>query len=147
VGHKEGGFTLLEMMIVLTVFTVCFGAALVPLQAIAEDVSDRQFFNQIERDLFAAQAYAISKNKNVIVNFFEGGSSYYHIYTYEHPRKTVIKREIPERFLFESGGLNTITFLRTGMTNRFGTFYFKTNNKSTRLVFSIGRGRFYFSEE
>ncbi|MCI2254563.1 prepilin-type N-terminal cleavage/methylation domain-containing protein [Domibacillus sp. PGB-M46] len=147
VGHKEEGFTLLEIMIVLTVFTVCFGAALIPLRTIAEDVRNRQFFHQVERDLFAAQAYAVSKNANIVVDFFENKDRYYHIYTFEIPRKTIIKREIPEHFTFDERGLDTITFLKTGTTSRFGTFYFTTNENTTKLIFLIGRGRFYFSEE
>lgn len=147
VNHKEGGFTLLEIMIVLAVFTVCFGAALIPLRTVAENVRDRQFFEQVERDLFAAQAYAVAKNKNVIVDFFETGGSHYHIYTYEQPRETIMLREIPDRFLLDRQGINSITFLRTGTTNRFGTLYFTAGEKSTKLTFLIGRGRFYFSEE
>ncbi|WP_046180340.1 competence type IV pilus minor pilin ComGD [Domibacillus tundrae] len=145
--HKENGFTLLEMMIVLTIFIVCLTAALIPLRTIANDVSDRQFFQQIERDLFAAQAYAIAKGTNVVVHFFENGRNNYHIYTFEQSRKTLIKREIPNRFIRDERNMSAITFLRTGMTNRFGIIYFTTEEKSTRLVFLIGRGRFYFLEE
>lgn len=147
VDRNEGGFTLLEMMIVLAVFIVCFGAALIPLRTVAENVRDRQFFEQVERDLFAAQAYAVAKNKNVIVDFLEAEGSHYHIYTFEQPRKTIMLREIPDRFLLDRRGISSIKFLRTGTTNRFGTLYFTAGEKNIKLTFLIGRGRFYFSEE
>jgi competence protein ComGD len=145
--HKEAGFTLIEIMLVLAIFTVCLAAALIPLRTAVENVNDRQFFQQVERDLFAAQAYAISKNTNVVVHFFEEGNNHYHIYTLEKPWKTLGKREIPSRFVHDKRSMGVITFLRTGTTNRFGTIYFSTEEKRTRLIFLIGRGRFYFLEE
>ncbi|WP_046173822.1 competence type IV pilus minor pilin ComGD [Domibacillus indicus] len=145
--HKEKGFTLLEMMIVLTIFTACLGAALIPLRSIAKDVSDQQFFQQVERDLFFAQTYAVTKNVNVFVHFFEDGAHSYHIYTYEQSRKTITKRDIPKRFMVDERSLSNVTFLRSGTTSRFGTVYFTAEGKSTKLIFLIGRGRFYFTEE
>lgn len=145
--RKESGFTLLEMMIVLAIFMVCLAAALIPLRSIADDVNDRQFFQQVERDLFEAQAYAIAKKVNVVVHFFEDERNDYHIYTLEQPRKMIAKREIPNRFIHDERSIGSFTFLRTGTTNRFGSIYFTSEEKSTRLVFQIGRGRFYFVEE
>ncbi|OAH53929.1 hypothetical protein AWH48_11720 [Domibacillus aminovorans] len=38
--HKEGGFTLLEMMLVLTVFMACFGAVLIPILNVTNEVNE-----------------------------------------------------------------------------------------------------------
>lgn len=145
--RKESGFTLLEMMVVLCVFMVCLAAALIPLRTTVSALNDRQFFQQVERDLFAAQAYAIAKNKNIAVDFFENGTNYYHIYTYDSARKTIEKREIPSRFKLDARTAGTIVFLRKGTVSRTGSIFFATQEKTIRLVFLIGRGRFYFSSE
>lgn len=129
------------------VFTVCLGAVLIPLRAIPGQLEDRQFFNQLERDLLEAQTYAITKNSNVSVNFFEGGKNIYRIYTVENPRKILAKREIPLHFIYHEKSLPTLTFLKSGMTSKFGTVHFITAEKTIKLVFSLGRGRFYFLEE
>ncbi|OMP67688.1 competence type IV pilus minor pilin ComGD [Domibacillus epiphyticus] len=145
--RNEGGFTLLEMMLVLTVFMVCFGAALIPLLNIVDEVNDQQFFNQLERDLLEAQSYAIVNNVGVIVYFFEAGQHKYSISTYESNRQILAERTIPDHFIPVKGSMPDIMFLKSGMTNKFGTVYFKTNKKRTKLIFLIGRGRFYFLEE
>jgi competence protein ComGD len=145
--HKEGGFTLLEMMLVLTVFMVCLGAALIPLLNITDEVNDQQFFNQLERDLFEAQSYALLNNVHVNVQFYESGQHKYIISTYEFNRHILAERNIPAHFIPVRGSMMDIMFQKSGMTNRFGTVYFKSEEKRVRLIFLIGRGRFYFLEE
>lgn len=134
-------------MLVLMVFTVCLGAVLIPLRAVSSQLEERQFFNQLERDLLEAQAYAITNNSNVIVNFFEGRENIYHIYTLENPRKVLARGKIPLHFIYNEKSLPTLTFLKSGMTSKFGTVHFITAEKTIKLVFLIGRGRFYFLEE
>ncbi|OLN23347.1 hypothetical protein BTO30_05110 [Domibacillus antri] len=145
--HKESGFTLVEMMLVLTVFMVCFAAVLIPLLNITDKVNDEQFFNQLERDLFEAQAFAIVNNVGVIVSFYQSGQHKYRIATYESDRKMLVERDIPAHFISVNGSMPDIIFQKSGMTNRFGTVYFKSKEKRTKLIFLIGRGRFYFLEE
>ncbi|OKL38099.1 competence type IV pilus minor pilin ComGD [Domibacillus mangrovi] len=145
--HKEGGFTLLEIMLVLTVFIACFGAVLIPILNVTNEMNEQQFFNKLERDLFEAQSYAILNNVHVMVNFYESGQHKYTISTYEYPRYIIVERDIPAYFIPVKGSMMDIMFQKTGMTNRFGTVYFKSEEKRIKLIFLIGRGRFYFLEE
>lgn len=145
--QNEQGFTLLEMTLVLAVFTVCLGAALIPLRAVSNEIEDRQFFNQLERDLFEAQTFAIVNNASVAVKFFEEKQNKYRIFTLENPQKNLKERKIPARFTHGKDSLMSLAFLTSGTTSKSGTVDFITAQKTTKLVFLLGRGRFYFFEE
>jgi prepilin-type N-terminal cleavage/methylation domain-containing protein len=73
--HKVGGFTLIEIIIVVVILSIAAMAA-IPLMSSASDIQIRSASNLIASDLEYAKSMAISRGQDYSVVFNESDNSY-----------------------------------------------------------------------
>ncbi|WP_309137598.1 competence type IV pilus minor pilin ComGD [Rossellomorea sp. SC111] len=140
----EGGYTLVEMLIVLLIFTILLswiGFSIVPLK---EHTEKELFISQLESDLYQIQSYSINNQTPLFLTFYPFTNKYV---AKTDARQTIVSRELPEGVKINStNSLEEITFYPDGNTNRFGRVNFKMGDAAMYLMFQIGQGRFYVQE-
>ncbi|WP_368077877.1 competence type IV pilus minor pilin ComGD [Bacillus sp. NTK074B] len=143
-GTAEAGYTLIEILIVLLIFTILLswvGFSVLPLKSHTEK---ELFISQLESDLYQIQSYSINHQTLISLTFYPLTSKYV---AKTGARQTIVSRELPEGIeMVSRNSLEEITFFPDGNTNRFGRVNFKMKDERLHLMFQIGQGRFYVQE-
>lgn len=143
--HREMGFTLLETMMVLAGFFLLISLSFLLIRPQTETLETKQFFSQLQADLFYAQQYAITKQVMVAMQF-EPEDSYYFIM--ERPGSAkILERTYSENIRAMEGTTKLLLQFRSnGNISSPGTIIFYIGDKRYQLIFQLGRGRFYLAE-
>lgn len=144
--NNQHGFTLAESLIVLSIFMILSAVTVFSLKPQYTQLDDKVFMTQLKADLYYAQAYALSHQHEVFVMF----TPYQYKYRIsEQAGQTLLfERNYSKNFYLTEGSLPlTIKFLPNGNISKFGSIFIRTKNKTYRLTFLIGRGRFYVAEQ
>lgn len=142
---REGGFTLLESLFVLSVFLVIASITAFLLKPQFLFLEKQLFLTQLKSDLLYAQQYAISHQLEVNVHILPEENLYYIRTSFDE--EFIISREIPEVITVVEGSLKLFfQFQPDGNINRFGSFYILAGKDRYRFTFLIGRGRFYVAK-
>lgn len=142
--NGSGGFTLLEVLVALTLFTVLL---IVPVRIGAEifrGIEERQFFNHLHHDILEAQALAIS-SKQVVSVKLSRANRYYAVFVGAKEQK---RRPFPRTVdISYKATLFEITFLANGNVSQFGTILFVVSSKEMIFKVHIGKGRVSYEYE
>ncbi|WP_161920705.1 competence type IV pilus minor pilin ComGD [Pallidibacillus pasinlerensis] len=142
---REEGFTLVEMLLVLFILTVMF-ATIPPLfQSVQSKINESNFIHQFQADLYYAQSYAIAHRRRVSYRY-DNTNKAYRFYT-GGENILILERKLPKNVTIERGYLDEFHFNGEGNVSRFGNIYIKIDDKSYRLVMSIGKGSFAVYEQ
>lgn len=144
---SKEGFTLLEMMLVMLVFVTCLAIVSVPLAKRSMEAEEARFIQQVERELYHAQSYAIAHNVNVTVRMFKEGEQAYDVRAMSKPAVLLSSGAIPASFKQPYTGLKHITYLKNGMIQEFGVMHLMQEKQTYSFVFQIGGGRFYVAKQ
>ncbi|WP_077247549.1 competence type IV pilus minor pilin ComGD [Bacillus sp. FJAT-27225] len=108
--------------------------------------SERQhFFSLLKADLYYTQLYAISHQRDQ--NFIIMGEKNLYYVDNTYVVNLLIKRIYPAAFQITPGTMPlNFKFLPDGNVNRFGTILVRKDGRYYRLVFQLGKGRFYVAE-
>ncbi|WP_158735160.1 competence type IV pilus minor pilin ComGD [Alteribacillus sp. YIM 98480] len=139
------GHTLVEMLIVLLVITAAIGIPLLSFQSLKEKASIYYFLEVLAADIRFSQQYAYANEKMV---FFNMQDNYYYVRTTEMAAEPLKKRKIPNEVKFEKGSLDLrdVSYNQKGNIKKAGTILIHTPKTNYRLVFLLGKGRFYIEE-
>lgn len=142
----ESGFTLIEMLIVMSVIMIISIFSFHSFQTYNDQKKLDSFMKQLEEDLFFAQMMALANQKNAKVIFFEDT---YIINYYENNSKKRIEltkyySEGVKIDIFTSAMNREVIFLSNGNVQEFGRFRVKYKNLKYFVIFQLGRGRFYY---
>jgi len=142
----EGGFTLLEMLIVMAVMMVMASVTAVYIGPIKQNIEAEEFILKLETDLLYAQQYAISHQHEVYVNIMAEKNYYYIRERDSYP--LLAERTYSEDIII-TGAPSLLYFKYTpdGNISKFGSFYITVGKERYRFTISIGKGRFYVSKE
>jgi competence protein ComGD len=144
--NKQAGFTLIESLLVLSIFMIISSVTAFSLKPQYFMIDDSVFLTQLQADLLYAQQYAIAHQSEIFVRFTEDQFEYSIYYRYDLPH--VVERSYSTNIKVYGGSLPlTFKFLPDGNVSKFGSFYIKTSDKSYRVTFLIGKGRFYVTQE
>ncbi|MGE6259002.1 competence type IV pilus minor pilin ComGD [Heyndrickxia sporothermodurans] len=137
---NNNGFTLVEMLIVLLIFSLLLLIGGYSVNALRGTLERDVFFNQLEADLYYVQNYAINRHESVFVQFYP----FYDRYTVTsiNTKEVLLSRQLPSSIGMMEGSFTSYIITPDGNTNKFGTIKFKRNRTEIRLIFNIGRGRF-----
>jgi competence protein ComGD len=142
----EKGFTLTEMLVVLSIFLVISSISPVLLKSHYNHLDKNLFFSQFRSDFFYAQQYAISHQSIIIVNIVSDQSYYYFRERINGP--IILERKYPEEVKVTPGSMPLyFHILPNGNISSFGSFYAKVNKERYRFTFLIGKGRFYVAKD
>lgn len=143
--QNERGYTLIESLLVLSVFMILTTVTAFSLKPQSVMMNEQLFLSQLKSDLLYSQQYAISHQCAVYVLFKEDNYHYTIYIRYDLP--ALIERDYPKNIKVYSGSLPLyFNFLPDGNSNKSGSLYIQTVSKLYRLTFLIGKGRFYVVE-
>lgn len=137
------GASLLEVMAALVIIAVISSAAILPIQSIAGQMQAEYVLKEIQQDLHQMQLHAMKTGKEVTFRFHSAGH-----YTASSEGSFILQKSFKYSVTFQelSLKLNQIVFKPNGNLRSFGQIRVNTGGKAYRLVFQIGKGRFYFAK-
>ncbi|MBS4194648.1 competence type IV pilus minor pilin ComGD [Lederbergia citri] len=143
---REDGFTLLEVMIVITVMTIILSFSFFTLTSFWALMQKNMFLNQLQSDLYYAHAYALNRQETINFRFtritqqYEAAS--------KDSNKMIIQRKLPAAINIDrETNLSSFTITPDGNVSNFGTMILNVKGKKVKITFYIGRGRFLIEEE
>jgi competence protein ComGD len=143
--NDQKGFTLIESLVVLSIFMIISSITVFSLKPQHSIIEDEAFLTQLKSDLYFAQQYAISHQHEVSVVIIPEKYSYYLLLRTDLP--PILMRNYSKNIYFTVGSLPLyFKFLSDGNVTQFGTLFIQTKNKRYLLTVLIGKGRFYVKE-
>jgi competence protein ComGD len=143
---SEQGFTLIESLLVLSIFLVISSITVFCIKPQYEKKEREAFLTQLEADLFYGQQYAISHQLEVTVNFSIDQHCYYMRTGFN--TTPILMRTYSKAVTVSPGSLPlSFKFTPSGTVSKFGTLIIQCGSKHFELTFLIGKGRFYVVEK
>lgn len=136
------GFTLLEVLIVLGIWSVLM---LLVTPFIFEKITEHheeKFMETLEYDLLYMQRYATLTKGKVYLHLKEGGYA-----ISESSYKAMIERKMPANWEVGKRTLKSISFDENGRVRQPGNMMIKTGKANYRIVLPLGKGRAYIVKE
>ncbi len=144
--NNQKGFSLVETLLVLSIFMIISSITAFSLQPQHSVIEDDTFLNQLQADLLYGQQYAIAHQHEVSVVFIPSQYKYDLFIRTDLP--PIVERNYSTNFSITEGSIPLyFKFLSDGNVNKFGSFYIQTKKKSYRVTLLIGKGRFYVTEQ
>jgi competence protein ComGD len=143
--ENSNGFTMVEMLVVLSAFIVLSFSSLFLFFPQDELLEQELFFSQFKTDLLYAQQYAISHQEKITVHIVPESKLYY-IIGEEYGKGYLINRSYSSQIQIESP-LVKFSYMPDGNIDKFGPIYIKIGAKRYVFMIQIGKGRFYVTEE
>ncbi|NRD80738.1 type II secretion system protein [Bacillus sp. BRMEA1] len=143
--NDQKGFTLTESLVVFSIFLILTTVTVFSLKPQQTLINKTDFFTQFKADLYYAQEYAISHQHEVSVTIIPSEYKYYmYLNTFSPP---IMERNYSHDLYLTEGSLPLyFKFLPDGNINKFGSIIIQSKNKTYRMTFLIGKGRFYVAE-
>jgi len=139
---RNGGFTLLEMLVVLSIALLLSALAVPAFGEIAHRHEEMYMLALLRADLYGAQQHAITKRVKVSVFFNDGRGEYRAVDT--DSGQQIVVRKLPTPWRFQLGTLrNPLVFTDNGNIEQAGSFWLKSSRGSYKVTFLLGKGRFY----
>ncbi|MDQ0156403.1 competence type IV pilus minor pilin ComGD [Robertmurraya andreesenii] len=139
--RNEKGFTLIESLIVLSIFLLIISLSSLLLRTQSIQLEKQLFFTQLKADLLYAQQHAITSQKLVSVNFVIPEKFYY---IRKQNGEILIKREYSDKITVSEGSQKLFfRYHSNGNISSFGSIYFYIDGERYQMTFQLGRGRFY----
>ena len=140
--NNQNGFTLIESLLVLSIFMIISSITVFSLKPQHSVLEDEAFLTQLKADLYYSQQYAISHQHEVSVVILPAQYKYYMLLRPELP--PIIMRNYSKNINLATSTLPLyFKFLNDGNVNQFGTLLIQTTNKTYQMTVLIGKGRFY----
>ena len=140
------GFTLIETLIVFSVFCLMSSASFLLVGPAREVLAKQMFFSQLQSDLLFAQQYALSRQEHVNVIFAAEMNAYF-IRT-RSSRSMLIERRYSDDIGISEGSMKlSFEYGADGNINKFGSLFVRAAGERYKLTFHIGRGRLTVARE
>ena len=143
--HSERGFTLIEALFVLSCLSLMLAVGSVVGSKMLEVYERHAYIRQVKKDLYYAQMFAMEKRINVSFRIQTNDNKYS---TVANGYGTLFTSYQPRTIKFIGDDPITIRYTFLGHIQNPTTIYF-TNEENIpvyKLIFQLGRGRFYFTE-
>ncbi|PAD36906.1 hypothetical protein CHI12_04075 [Terribacillus saccharophilus] len=136
-GHKEKGFSLLELILVLGIASLLISIGTGVYSHLLVEAEAKQFKKQLEQDLLYLQQYT---------QFDRSAKLYLENDKYQisssRLKKVLLVQEIPEGYTIKIyPNAMSFGFNQTGTALAPGNFTIRTPAGTDRLVFPLGKGR------
>ncbi|MFK4997675.1 competence type IV pilus minor pilin ComGD [Bacillus sp. N9] len=135
--NQQDGFTLVEMLIVISVLTILLSFSLFSFKHFSDWMQRELFITQLQSDLYYAQAYAINRKESVHVKFLKKENQYEAV---AQSGELLLNRKIRAPIYISELSVVRYTITPEGTVSHFGTVTFKHQEHTIQLTFYIGRG-------
>ncbi|MDN4525304.1 competence type IV pilus minor pilin ComGD [Fictibacillus fluitans] len=134
------GYSLIELLIVLSISSILLGVTAVSLQSFYKSREVHFFLDQLKKDLYYTQRQAVMQQKVVFLHIDPGQ----HKYMIGSGLSIYKEIKYADQVLVESFTMTMkINYTKNGTISSSGTLLIKTEAGKYRLVFLLGKGRFY----
>ncbi|WP_052342829.1 competence type IV pilus minor pilin ComGD [Bacillus sp. EB01] len=136
-----------EALITLSGFLVIVSISITLMNPLLSVVKRENFFTLLKADLYYAQLYALShqREQSIIIT---GETNRYYINDSRYALDLLVYRTYPADIAVKPGTMPlTFKFLPDGNISRFGTILVHAYGDFYRITFQLGRGRFYVADE
>ena len=141
--RKESGFTLIEMLIVFTIISVLIMLSIPKMNHLVEKKQIDYFIEQFKDDMLYAQQYAMTHKSPVIVVFYHQ-QPVYRMMEGGFFGRILLHRSYSDNLQIELVTLQSpLTFFPNGNVNKSGAILVTYGKQTYRIVFLLGKGRFY----
>lgn len=143
---NEDGFTLVEIVIVLGCLSLMLTIVNTASSKMFDIYEQKAFLNQLQKDIYYAQVFAI-ENRTYVTFRFMTNQNDYTAYNYSNSH-ILSSTQKPESIRFKAVGNIVVSFTSAGNIEVPGTINLIDRNGKIiyKLVFQLGRGRFYITE-
>ncbi|MBC1423819.1 competence type IV pilus minor pilin ComGD [Listeria seeligeri] len=141
---KPNAFTLLEMLLVLSISLTMISLTIFPISNSLSAFNEKLLLEEMKASIYYAQLYAITSSQDTTISFTpidnKLSASTVNNTLFTVPLSPIIKlnQKKAEKFRFSS---------LDGSINRFTTIHFTGSSKNYQLIFQIGKGRFRFEQD
>lgn len=135
---NEEGFTLLELLIVLTIISIVSLFVLPSMFKTVTNIKGQHYFERLQSDIFMIQNSVLKREVKAYIYFVNKN------YIISETNKLTIKWN-PEGLMNEYRPGN-IMFSTKGNIKNPSSFIFKNEHKRYKLTFPFGSGRGYIDE-
>jgi competence protein ComGD len=140
---NEKGFTLIEMLVVLSIVMIITSSVIFVSIARLEETEEKRFFKQFHLDVQRMQMIAISEGNLMRLTFVDGGTKY----IVDHRDVIFYENDLPSTVrLSGDSPLKGLSYHPNGVIKQFGVMRFETKKENKRVVFYIGQGRMNYEE-
>ncbi|EUJ24882.1 ComG operon protein [Listeria grandensis FSL F6-0971] len=142
---KKNGFTLIEMLLVLSISLLLLSISIFPAGNLLTQVLEKQSLDQLKIDIMHLQAEAITANQETSLVFVGTNNTYFG--SLSTPNESVISRKLTPTLQFQEKSEQTFRFSPPfGNISKFKTIIIEGYSKKYALIFQIGKGRFRIDE-
>ncbi|MFY4776301.1 competence type IV pilus minor pilin ComGD [Metabacillus sp. RGM 3146] len=141
--RSEEGFTLIESLLVLTIFMLLSITAIVNVKPVQEHFIITQFFEQFEKDILFAQQHAITEHTRFYFVYSHNAKSY-SIRKSGTVVNKIISRNFDSSITISNLTLpNTFSFDSQGNISDSGSLLVEYLTHKYLVKFYLGKGRFH----
>ncbi|MEH6940379.1 competence type IV pilus minor pilin ComGD [Bacillus sp. JJ722] len=142
--HEEKGYSLVEMLVVLSIFLLLISASITTMPKYQGKKELENFLQQFSKDFHFAQMYAINHQASVSFTIDLANKRYYAAVGVD---EVLLSKKIPKNIQFVKGSLiMRVYFTPIGNVKNFGSWGFESRNIRYNFTVLIGRGRHYYRE-
>lgn len=143
---KSDGFTMIEMLVVLSAFFMLSLTSAFLFTPQNEKLEKDLFFSQLQADLLYSQQYAIAHQEQITVHIMPE-NNYYYIRGTEYTAAYLVKRNYSQNIKVKKGTMPLMFYyMPDGNINSFGSIFVTVGTRTYMMMIQIGKGRFYVSE-
>lgn len=140
--NKQAGYTLAEILIVLTIFFMVMTITAMSFKPLLQQLEIKYFFKQLQLDIVYSQMYAMGNYKDAFIRFYPENHRY--VISPSGYGKNLIDRTYSENIEIELDTLpTTVTLRRDGNIERAGVMRVYHHSDTYRFVFLFGKGQTY----
>ncbi|MBC2329470.1 competence type IV pilus minor pilin ComGD [Listeria swaminathanii] len=136
---KTNGFTLLEMLLVLSISFTLITLTILPISKTLSTLTEKQLLEEVKATIYLAQINAITTNEDTTISFNPVGNQL----VASTNSRTLATTSFAETIKLTQSKTETFRYSGSdGSINRFSTIRFASSANSYKLIFQIGKGRF-----
>ncbi|MFU0791480.1 competence type IV pilus minor pilin ComGD [Virgibacillus proomii] len=135
------GFTLVEMLIVLSIFMILIGLSTPPILSALYNVESATVIRKLESDVMMVQHLAATTPSGVSILLLE--TRYYILQS----ARIIKEVNLPEGFSINSTTSRFIEFDANGNFKNPRSFFISSPSKRYKIIFAFGKGRFRVEEK
>ena len=140
---NEAGFTLIEMLIVLSIVSLILSIMFIDYSSRSDEQSFDTWYQQFELDLLYSQKYTMVTRQVLRLSINRDSNSY--SLRNDGSSPALITRKIPEDWDVRVTTVrNPISFTRYGQIVGPGKISVRTRNASYSITFPFGKSRSYY---
>ncbi|MFC0522629.1 competence type IV pilus minor pilin ComGD [Pontibacillus salicampi] len=142
---KSSGFTFLEMLIVLAIMGVLLTISIPMTNRLQTSYKERMFLEQFKADVLLTQQQSMTTGDHYRIILYEQ-ERYYRLYS-ENNHQLIQENHLPEDWILQSYTIDRkIQFDSNGRIRSPGTLFLRTPQSTYRIIFPLGKGRYYVKE-